>query len=226
MARVRQLKSRRVPEAVRRQVEVAAASAWEALVEAHAAHALRFVALLAPRMPFDEAISRYLNEMDVRDPIASSIRSRVLIALEHAQREDERRPSLTGYDDVEVQEGEAASDGLRRFRPDVLMKGIARKYRETEESEQWIALAIARAEEAVINAHIDNAIVFTGILGRHMALDESVEDYVELMRLSGGRAQAVYQRTMARLADLHLPGDHADAAPAPTLADGRGTGEG
>ena len=202
MAPVGPLKFKRTPEGVRRQVEVAAASAWESLVEVHTAHALRFVALMASRLPFDEAVGRYLAEMDVRDPMASSVRSRVLIALEDAETEHEERPSLSAYLGGD---GEDGDDGLKRFRPDVLMKGIARKVRATEEAEQWVALAMARAEEGVLRAHIDNALTFAAVLRGHGTLSEAVEDYIELLRVSGGRAQAVFQRTMARLADLHLP---------------------
>ncbi|HUG42161.1 MAG TPA: hypothetical protein VMM12_16960 [Longimicrobiales bacterium] len=201
------LKFKRMPEGVRRQVEVAAASAWEGLVEVHADHALRFVSLMAGRMPFSEAVSRYLNEMDVRDPMASSIRSRVLIALEDARAGMGGRSSSVPSEPVPGTD--ETGDGLRRFRPDVLVKGIARRVRETEEAEQWIALAIARAEEAVIRAHIENAITFAGVLQPEAVLSDAVEDYIELLRISGGRAQAVFQRTMARLADLHLPGDRA-----------------
>ena len=209
MSPVGPLKFKRMPEGVRRQVEVAAASAWESLVEVHTAHALRFVALVASRMPFDEAVSRYLTEMDVRDPMASSIRSRVLIALEHAQLDHEDRPTLSAYR-TEGGEQDDDDDGLRRFRPDVLMKGIARKVRESEEAEQWVALAIARAEEGILRAHIGNALTFAAILRTHTTLAEAVEDYVELLRVSGGRAQAVFQRTMARLADMHLPEEGED----------------
>ena len=221
MAPIGPLKFKRTPEPVRRHIDVAAATGWEALVEAHAAHALRFVALLANRSPIDQAMDRYLGEMDVRDPMASSIRSRVLIALEHARAEEEGRPSLQemGGEDAGVGAAEAGGDGIKRFRPDVLVKGIARKARAAEEVESWIRLAIARAEEGIIRAHIDNAVTFAGILHGHLSLDEAVEDYIELMRVSGGRAQAVYQRTMARLADAHLPDP--DDGPSGAVATGR-----
>lgn len=210
------LKFKRTPEPVRRQLEVSAATAWEALVEAHSAHALRFVSLLAQRVEFDEAVDRYLGEMDVREPMASAVRSRVLIALEDARRATPDRPPVPGQEGVEGElEGEA-SEGLKRFRPDVLMKGIARRVRASEEVEDWVRLAIARAEEGVIQTHIDNALVFAAIVEDHLSLDEAVEDYIELLRITGGRAQAVYQRTMARLADMHLPRDLGPASPGST----------
>lgn len=206
------LKSRRLPEGTRRQIEIATATAWEALVEVHTSHALRFVALLSARAAFDEALDRYLSEIDVRDPMSSAVRTRVLVALEDATRQEADRPSISGYDEAEAEPGD---DGLRRFRPDILMKGIAKRARDSEEVDQWVALAIARAEEGVIKAHVDNAVLFAALLHEHQPLIEAVEDYIEAMRVSGGRAQAVFQRTMARLADLHLP--------APEEPDGNGT---
>jgi len=209
MTPVGPLKFKKMPEAIKRQIDVAVATSWEAMVETHASHALRFIALMASRMPFDEAVERYLAEMDVRDPMASSVRSRVLVALEHAETDPEGRPSLPFHRGAGV--GGPDEEGLRRFRPDRLMKGIARKYREGEETEVWTRLAIARAEEGIIRGHIDNAVTFAAILRGQEDLDEAVEDYIEALRLSGGRAQAVYQRTMARLADLHLPEDDDEA---------------
>jgi hypothetical protein len=212
MTPVGPLSPRRLPERVRRQMDVASAAAWEALVEVHAGHALRFIALLADRMDFDDAVGRYLDELDVRDPMASATRSRVLVALEDAVQQSDDRPTLPRPSD---DDGDDAS-GLKRFRPDRLVEGIARKVRESEELEQWIALAVARAEESVIRAHVDNAMVFAALLREHRSMSDAVEDYLEVMRVSGGRAQSVHQRTMARLADVHLPhgdGDEPDDAP-------------
>ncbi len=199
---------RRGSEDVRRRVDAAAAAAWEALVESHTSHALRFVALMAERLDFDEALDRYLDELDVQEPMSSAVRSRVLIALEHAIQNDPERAPLRGYDAVpETGDDDAGRRGLRRFRPDVLMKGIVRKVRETGEVDEWVRLAVARAEEGVILAHVANAVVFVGALRGHEPLHEAVDDYLELMRVSGGRAQSVHQRAMARLADMHLPDD-------------------
>lgn len=198
---------RRGSEAVRRKVDVAAAAAWETLVESHTTHALRFVALMAERMDFDEALDRYLDELDVQEPMSAAVRSRVLIALEHAIRNDPDRAPLRGYDPPTAPDREESGGGLRRFRPDVLVKGIARKVRETGEVDEWVRLAVARAEEGVILAHVANAVVFVGALRGHEPLHEAVDDYLELTRVSGGRAQSVHQRAMARLADTHLPGE-------------------
>lgn len=204
MARVGPLKLKRTPEPVRRKLEVAAAEAWEAVVDAHAVNAARFVTLTRPRLAFDDALDRYFSEMDVREPMTSAIRSRVLTRMDATATTG--TATADGKDQLGTETGTEAG-GLKRFRPDVLAKGIARKVRENEAFEETVALAIARAEEGVLLAHIDNAVGFSTIVQGHLGLDEAVEDYIDLMRITGGRAQSVYQRTMARLADLRLPAD-------------------
>jgi len=203
---------RRLPEAVRRRLEVASATAWESLVEAHASHALRLIALLADRLPFDEAVTRYLREMEVSETMAAAVRNRVLVALEDAERPDDSRPSLQLFaasgEEESQGDGEAATrpaEGWRRFRPDVLMRGLKERHRRQDETEGWIRLAIARAEEGIISTHVDNAITFAALLDPHMPLERAIEEYNNALGLTGPRAQAVLQRAMARLAEARLP---------------------
>jgi hypothetical protein len=216
----------RLPGGVKRRLEVAAAMAWEALVQAHTGQALHFIALLSDRVPFEDAVDRYIEEMGTSATMGKSVRTRVLSALEDAEDEDDHRPSLQlrhdeageGARPDEGDEGDDGGDGARgrrrdhrwrRFRPDVVMRGVQQRHRLKEESERWIQLAIARAEEGIIGAHIDNAITFAALLDGHYELDRAVEEYIAQMGVTGSRAQAVFQRTMARLAEVHLP----DAAP-------------
>jgi hypothetical protein len=204
MAPVGPIRFKRTPEPVRRRLEMATAGAWQAVVKTHADHATRFVALTAYRLPFDEAIDRYLSEMDLRDPMAAAVRARVLVHLEKRDSQPDPSNAVTPPTPGDAA-GTKQPGGLKRFRPDILAKGLARKVRESEAFEEWVRLAIARAEEGALQAHIDNAVEFTTILDGHLDLDEAVEDYIDLMRITGGRAQSVFQRTMARLADIHLP---------------------
>ena len=186
--------------------------AWETLVDAHARHALQFVELFADRMPFAESVARYLRELAVADSMAVAIRTRVLVALEDAGPLPDAPSLVSGLGDDDLDE----ADGWRRFRPDVLVRGVVERSRRNDEVERWVQLAIARAEEGLILTHIDNALTFAALLDPHMPLDRAVQEYIGTMNLMGGRAQAVFQRTMARLADVHLP----DASPgAPELAE-------
>ncbi len=198
--------ARRLPDSLRSRLEVATALAWEALVDTHISQALAFVRLLDGRVPLEEALPRYLLEVDIGDAMASAVRTRVLSTVEAPAEEKaadgslvlrpDRAPPVPAGDDEQ---------GWRRFRPDVVMRGIRQRQKRDDQIETWIMLALARAEEAIIATHVDNAITFAALLGGYIMLDRGVQEYLAAVNLSGGRAQAVYQRTMARLADVHLP---------------------
>jgi len=192
--------ARRLPDSVRKRIEIATAMALESLVDTHVAQATRLVHLLGERMPLEDSLSRYLLEMDLGDSMASAVRTRVLVALEG---ED---VVLDGEEEDNESDGDDDDDdGWRRFRPDVVMRGVRERQRRQDQIELWIQLALARAEENLITTHVDNAITFAALLEDYVDLERGVQHYLGAVSLSGGRAQAVLQRTMARLADVHLP---------------------
>jgi hypothetical protein len=115
------------------------------------------------------------------------------VALASAQPETARIP--TDPDDF----------GWRRFRPDVVVRGVLRRQRESDETDTMIELALARAEEGIMQVHVDNAISFTALLSEYVGISRGVQYYLGAVLLSGSRAHSVHQRTMARLADVHLP---------------------
>lgn len=187
--------------------------AWEALVEAHIKQALEFIALFEDKLPLEEALNRYIREMDMGDTMGAAVRTRVLVTLEDEEdsagaavpiREAELQIDAAADDDAEVEEV-TAGERWRRFRPDVVMRGVFERQRNREEIDRMLELAIARAEEEVIKTHVDNAITFAALLEDSGALSRGVEQYLAALSVVGGRGQAVLQRTMARLADVHLP---------------------
>ena len=199
MARTPRTTSRKLPDTVRRRLEIATAMAWESLVETHVEQATQFVNLLSERLPLEDTLTRYLLEMDMADSMASAVRTRVLVTLESDEPADRASEATTP---AEVGEDE---EGWRRFRPDVMMRGVMERQRRNDETEHWIQLALARAEEKLITTHVDNAITFAALLEEHLPFDRGVRQYLEAVALTGSRSQAVVQRTMARLADVHLP---------------------
>lgn len=189
---------RRLPEPVRRRFEVARAMALEALVDTQTAHAFEFQALLQGRLEFDAALERYLREMSVHEPVTTAVRTRVLVALERL--ESTASPVLLAPD-----QGEPTEEGWRRFSPEALVRGVRERQRKNDQTERVVDLAIARAEEAAIATHVDNAITFAALLEPHLGLKRAVQEYVAAVGEAGPRGQAIFQRTMARLADVHLP---------------------
>jgi hypothetical protein len=177
--------------------------AWEALVDAHVEQALEFMALFEDRFDLEECIERYVREMDIPDTMATAVRTRVLVTVEgtEASRQDEA-VSIRSEGDTEAGESE---EGWKRFRPDLVMRGVIDRQRRNEEADRLIELAIARSEERIITTHVDNAITFAALLEDSGSLSRGVAQYLSALNVTGGRGQSVLQRTMARLADVHLP---------------------
>lgn len=190
---------------MRRRLEVATAMAWEALAEAHVKQALEFIALFEDRLSLEDALNRYVREMDIDETMGVAVRTRVLVTVEDELPTPSSTVSIHTTPDAQDLELADEGEGWRRFRPDVVMRGVIERQRNREETERLVELAIARAEEAVIKTHVDNAITFAALLEDAGALSRAVEQYLAALNVAGGRGQSVLQRTMARLADAHLP---------------------
>lgn len=206
MATPRRNPPRRLSEATRRKLEVTSAMAWEALVDTHVEQAAQFVALLSDFLPVEESLPRYLREMDLYETMAAAIRTRVLLRIEEkGPAEDTPADALRigGEADDEPVDPDESWALLRQ--PQRVVRGVIRRQRRNEELERNVQLALARSEEAVIRTHVENAIGFVALLEDQLALDRAVQQYLGAVALTGGRAQAVFQRTMAKLADVHLP---------------------
>lgn len=199
----------RYPDAVKRKLDVAAAMAWEALVQAHTRHALEFISLLDGHAPFDESAVRYIREMDIPPHMAAAVQTRVLAALEQRGVDDwpgEPGPRPDPHD-------AGASGGWRRLRPRDLLRGVRHRQRRHEEVDRIAELALARAEEGVIRVHVEHAARFAELLEPHFPLRRGIDEYIDALGLAGGRAQSVFQRAMARIADRRLPLAGLDVAP-------------
>jgi hypothetical protein len=240
---------RRLGEAMRRKLEVTSALAWEALVDTHVEQASQFVDRLAEYWPIDDALPRYLREMDIDPTMATAIRTRVLAERQPHGTDADTDGAATGAGTgtgtasaapprahsprpvhrtaaAEVAAGAAAAsaaaeaaaaapaapaaddDGSSSWdflrQPRRVVRSVIERQRRNDRIERIVQLALARAEENVIRTHVENAIGFVALLEEQLPLDRCVQQYLTAVGLAGGRAQAVFQRTMARLADVHL----------------------
>jgi hypothetical protein len=197
---------RHLGESMRRKLEVASAMAWEALVDTHVEQATHFVALLSDYLPLEEALPRYLRESDLGETMATAIRTRVLMRFEEQDGGESRTPASSYPARPAARPIAASDDGWALLRQSQrVVEGVRLRHRRNEEMDRIILLALARAEENLIQTHVENAIGFVALLQEQLALDRSVQQYLGAVGLAGGRAQAVFQRTMAKLADVHLP---------------------
>jgi hypothetical protein len=197
--------NRRLPDTLRSRLEVSTALAWEALVDTHVDQAHAFVQLMRDYLTLEESLTRYLLELDLGDSVASAVRTRVLVRTEPDPVPD-RDPPLAIRPETDADNDDLDDESRwRRFRPDIVVRGLRERQRRDGALEGRMKLALARAEEAVIATHVDNAITFAALLDDVLPLDGATQEYIDAVGLSGGRAQTVHQRTMARLADVHLP---------------------
>jgi hypothetical protein len=197
----------RLPEEVEKKLEVAEALAREDLIETHARLATDLVDILAPRMPFDEAVERYLESMGLEGEDAEAVGTRSVALLDEGDlREDLAREGTRGW-----------GFNWRYATPLGALRFIQRHKKRSDEERLWLELAAARAEEKLADAHARHAMEFVRVLDEEVDPARAVELYVERLGLPEIRARIVYQRVLARLAESELP-RLGEAAAAPAIA--------
>jgi hypothetical protein len=185
----------RMPPELERKLERAEALAREALIDVHANLALDLVSILAPRMPFDEAIERYLESVALDGEEKEAIGTRAVALMNEGEvREDLAREGHRGW-----------GWNWRYATPLGMVRYVRRQQKRSDEEELWLELAAARAEETLVDAHIAHAMRFVEVMGDHADPTRAVALYVERLELPELRARMVYQRVMARLAEDLLP---------------------
>jgi hypothetical protein len=188
--------TQRLPGDVRRRLELAVAAALEARSDTHAQQALNVVAVLSSRMPFDEAVERYIDIMSLAGDEAETVRNRSLVAL-----------SDTGLVEDLSRERHRTGWGLnwRYATPLGAVRYVRRKIRRNAEEDLWLELSAARAEEAVVRTHIKHAMIFVEMLGEIAPPTRAVSLYLDQLEVPSTRARSIYQRVLARVADQELP---------------------
>lgn len=187
----------RMPPELSRKLERAEALAREAMIDVHANLALDLVSILAPRMPFDDAIERYLESMELEGEEKESIGTRAVALMPEPEvQEDLAREGTRGW-----------GWDWRYATPLGVLRYIRRHQKRSDEEELWLELAAARAEEALVEGHMEYALQFVNVMHEHQHADptRAVALYVERLELPDLRARMVYQRVMAQLAEDLLP---------------------
>lgn len=72
-------------------------------------------------------------------------------------------------------------------------------------AERRLRLAQARAEEAIIRAHVDNALMFVDTLAEDMTFDRAIDAYVREMAIAEPLASTVATRTLVVLGQDLVP---------------------
>lgn len=186
----------RLPGEIRRRLEIAEAAAAEARSDTHAQQALNLVAVLAPRMPFDEAVERYIEIMGLGGDEAEVVQTRTLVALSDSE---------LGANLARERHRTGLGLNWRYATPLGAVRFVRRQMRRTAEEDLWMELLAARAEEAVIRTHIRHALHFVEILEELAPPPRAITLYLDQLEVPAARSRAVYQRALAQVAERELP---------------------
>jgi hypothetical protein len=72
-------------------------------------------------------------------------------------------------------------------------------------AERRLRLALARAEEAIIRAHVDNALMFVDTLAEDLPFDRAIDSYIREMGVPEPLASTVATRTLVVLGQDLVP---------------------
>ena len=75
-------------------------------------------------------------------------------------------------------------------------------------------LAQARAEEAVVRTHVENALTFVDTLAEELPFDRAIDSYIRMMGIAEPLASTIVTRVLVVLGQELLPAKRA-AEPAP-----------
>ena len=89
---------------------------------------------------------------------------------------------------------------LGRFFPESI---FSRKL--TPNAERRLKLAQARAEESVVRAHVDNALMFVDTLAEDLSFDRAIDTYIRVMGVPEPLASTVATRTLVVLGQDLVP---------------------
>ena len=215
---------RNTSRAMQRQIDLATAVAQEKLLAVHLRHVLALVDLVSDELPFDAALDIYARILRLNPEQARNVGSRAFAELG-------RRGAVTpaDADTVALLEDDAADrEDARRGPPgeatsrfEAVFSRVRRRIRGRvqEDLRHRINLAAARAEDALFEQHVQNALEFARALSAEVPLHVAVDLYLEIMAVPEGVSDVIYNRTLRNVADAELPPLGAEqpvaAAPAP-----------
>jgi len=189
-----------------RQIDLNTAVCQERLLATHVRHVLAFVDLVSERIPFDDALDIYVRILQLTPEQARNVGSRALAEIA-------RRPGGLPFDaelsdDLgEMEPEEEAEIGEADSREGALFARVKRriKGRHQEDLREQINLAAARAEDDLLQTHVENAMIFARALQKEMPASEAAELYLEILAMPEGVADVIYNRSLRIRADNILP---------------------
>jgi hypothetical protein len=185
------------------QVRIAYATAWEALIATHTSEAQQFLCEFASRVSVLDGMDLYFRVTAVPEAMQEVVRSRTLTSLElDSLSPVTPMPTLTGW---------------QRFRLDLVLEHHRYRRRFHEKTLELARMVGARAAEAVVATHVENAIGLTRLLKGVMPVGQASDHYLREFSLPSSVAQMVLQRVQARIAGEELTAQYEEPLPLPPL---------
>jgi hypothetical protein len=176
---------RRIPDALHLQVRVAYAAGWEALIDTHTRQALQLVCEFAPRISVLDGLDLYFQVTAVPEAMHEVVRSRTLTAVDlKSVPQPAELPALTGWN---------------RLRLDLMLEQHRYRRRHQERTVELARMAGARAAEAVVATHVENALELAWLLKGVMPVQAATDHYLREFNLPASVAQMVMQRVQAKV---------------------------
>jgi hypothetical protein len=202
--------TRKISRTMQRQVDLTTAVCQERLLSTHVRHVLALVDLVEPDLQFDAALDIYARILRLTPEQARNVGSRALAAIG-------RRTGLTDAEEVNLElpedesdledAAEAARSTGEEGRFELVFSRVRRRIRGRVQDDlrQRINLAAARAEDALFETHVQNALVFGKALADELPLHEAVDLYLDAMAIPEGVSDVVFNRALRLVADDVLP---------------------
>ena len=181
---------REFPRILRTQARIVLASAWEALVDTHSAQAVPFIQEFASRLSVLEALELYLRVGAVPETMREVVRSRTLLGIDLTCLPARiPLPVLSGFD---------------YLLPHRIL-AVGRQRREHRETTLHLAQLVgARAEEAILQTHVTNAMRLVRLLQGVLPAEKAAAYYIREFTLPLAVGHAVYRRVQSLVAGEQL----------------------
>ncbi len=187
-------RTRKLPPATRRALDVAAAIATEEIQAAHVAQVLELVDIAEGRVAPERVAEIYLRLHGIEDPSATVVRTRVLAELGQRVR-------------AGVAEETAVADATPAEEPRGPFKGLRERFRGRVHVElrRWMELHTGRSEVLLLDIHVRNALVFVQALAPDVAIHDAVGIYREKVGVREQLGEVLYWFVLSRMSESELP---------------------
>ncbi len=187
-------RTRKLPAATRRALDVAGAIATEEIQNAHVGQVLELVDIAEGRVTAQRVTDIYLRLHGLEDPAATVVRTRVLAEL--GQR---ARAAVT----EELPGGEEPPHDAPRGPFKVLRERL--RGRVHLDLRRWMELHTGRSEVVLLDIHVRNALAFVQALAPDVPIHDAVAIYREKVGVREQLGEVLYWFVLSRLSETELP---------------------